>query len=148
MAGQLVVREHAMEPAEYSARTPATSSAGGRGTLENALALLRSEDRMILELTLQRGVPLRLAGQAIGRTAGTTLRRRRRILQALNSPVSAAVLDPRCPVSQTQREALIDRHFRFARPREIRARFGLSPDEMLALTWFVRGWARGRGNRA
>ena len=106
--------------------------------------LLGDEEKLLLELSLQRRMSHRQIGRVLDLPFGTVSRRLRRIRAKLSDPMAAALADPGCRLGASYREMAVDHFFRGVASRTLAARLGLSPGIVRQRLQYVRGWVKGR----
>ena len=106
--------------------------------------LLGDEERLLLELHLQRQLSYRQIGRVLEQPFGTVSRKIGRIKAKLSEPMAAALADPGCRLGSTYRELAVAHFFRGAPVKSLAAKHDLSVAEVRQRLQFVRGWVKGR----
>ncbi|MGN6626114.1 MAG: hypothetical protein ACTHLN_05795 [Tepidisphaeraceae bacterium] len=103
---------------------------------------LNEADRTLLEM-VEKGLPHRLIGQALGLNAGTVSRRLAMIRTRLHSPLARCALDPRCPLSSEARLIALMHTLGGQPVRHIARLQHLTPAAVNEHLTYARGVARG-----
>lgn len=106
--------------------------------------LLDDEERLLLELNLQRHLSNRQIGKLVEQPFGTVSRRLRRIKAKLSDPMAAALADPGCRLGTIHRDLAVGHYFRAESARSLAEKHGLSLFEVRMRLQYVRGWVKGR----
>ena len=113
-------------------------------TLLRRAKLLPDDEKLLLELSVQRRLSSRQIGQILGVDNGTVSRRVRRIKRKLTDPVAVALCDPTCGLDPALRDLAVAHFLRGASARQLAADAGTTPEAVRRRIEYVRGWVRGR----
>jgi DNA-directed RNA polymerase specialized sigma24 family protein len=109
--------------------------------------LLRSEDRLLVELALRAGASHRRIAQVVHCTAGAVSRRLARLGRRLHDPLVLALLHPACPLEPSYRQIGVERLLTGLSVRELAEKHQLSLAQVRRIVHFVQTWHRGLGGR-
>jgi len=113
------------------------------GSIQSAVALLNSKERLLVEMALKHGLSRRQMGLALDLPPGTVTRRLRRLVNRLYDPLIDALMDRTCTLSSEERQVGIEYFLQRKPVGEIAREHGLSRWATRQMIEFIRGWQRG-----
>lgn len=111
------------------------------------LDLLDDPNRLLLELTLQRGLSLRQVGIVFNLSAGAVCRRLRRLRQRLCDPLVWALADRKCPLPADHREIGLGHFLNGLSVPQLARQKHRSQEQIRSTLSYIRGWHRGCSSR-
>jgi DNA-directed RNA polymerase specialized sigma24 family protein len=111
------------------------------------VALLRREDRLMVELALRSGRSHRQIAELLRRTPGTVSRALRRLSRRLHDPLVLALLHPDCPLDGETRQIGVEHFLVGLSGVELAQKHDLPAAEVRRSFAFIRLWYRGLAAR-
>jgi hypothetical protein len=115
--------------------------------LDDLAPLLRGDDRILVELTHVRRLPVRQVGPMLGLSPGQVTRRLQSVRRRLDHPIVQKITDQRISdryLDPGVRRIAIDFFLNKARLRDLAREHGLTVAGVRAHLRHVRGWAQGQ----
>jgi DNA-directed RNA polymerase specialized sigma24 family protein len=109
------------------------------------IALLRPDDRTLLELSLRAGASYRVIGRALKRSPGSVSRAIRRLGRRLHDPLVVGLLHRDCPLDPVYRQIAVEHFLTGLSVPELSRKHERSIPEVRRIVHFVRTWHRGIG---
>lgn len=113
------------------------------GELLRRSKFLLKPDRQLIELCVRGGISRRQMGELLGLPGGTVSRRIQKILARLQDPISAALLDPSCPLADEYRQLGIEHFVQGHTVLHLADLHRMKRPAVTSVLDFIRGWQRG-----